>query len=109
MRDVYEVLREKEKAVERVVREIRVLRLAVSLLTDGTDIGPIPAATPGDHRTAEAQTARLSKVLQVAHTVTDDAGCGGTEATGRVKLRTATKISARLKRLATPLLSWSLG
>ena len=109
MRDVYEVLREKEKAVERVVREIRVLRLAVSLLTDGAEFGPIPAATPGDHRTAEAQRARLSKVPQVAHTVTDDAGCGRTETTGGVKLRTATKISARLKRLATPLLSWSVG
>ena len=109
MRDVYEVLREKEKAVARVDREIRLLRLAVPLLTDGTDIGPIPAATPGDHRTAEAQSARLSKVLHVAHTVTDDAGCGGTEATGGLKLGTATKISARLKRLATPLLSRPVG
>lgn len=104
MRDVYEVLREKEKAVERVDREIRVLRLAVPLLTDGTDIGPIPAATPGDHGTAEAQRDRSSKVLRAARTVTDDPGCGGTDADG-VKLGTATKISARLKRLATPLLS----
>ena len=109
MRDVYEVLREKEKAVERVVREIRVLRLAVPLLTDSTDIGPIPAVTQSDHRTADAERARLREVLHVAHTVRDDTGCGGTEATGGVKLGTATKISARLKRLATPLLSRSVG
>jgi len=108
MRDLYQVLREKEKAVARVGREIRILRLAVALLTDGTDIGPIPAATPGDHGTADAHSARTNKVLHVAHTVTDDAGCGGTEATGGVKLGTATKISARLKRLATPLLRRSV-
>jgi hypothetical protein len=109
MRDLFEVLREKEKAVARVGREIRILRLAVPLLTDGTDIGLIPGATPGHHGTTEAQSARSNKVLHVAHTVTDDAGCSGTEATGGVKLGTATKISARLKRLATPLLSRSVG
>ena len=104
MRDVYEVLREKEKAVARVDQEIRVLRLAVPLLTDGTDIGPIPAATPVDHGTAEARNSRSNKVLHGAHTVTDDARCSATEAAGGVKSGTATKISARLKRLATPLL-----
>ena len=103
MSDVYEVGRGKERAVVRVVRDIRALRLAVSLLSDGTDIGPIPAVTRGDRGTAEAQRPRLSKVLQVAHTVTDDAGCGGTKATGEVKLRAATKISSRLKRLANPV------
>ena len=109
MRDVYEVLREKEKAVARVDQEIKVLRLAVPLLTDGTDIGPIPVTTQGDLGTVEARRARSNKVVHVAHTVADDAGCGGTEAAGGVKLGTATKISARLKRLATPLLSWSVG
>ena len=109
MRDVYEVLREKEKAVARVAQEIRILRLAVPLLTDGTDIGPIPVATPGDHGTAEAQRPSSNTVVHVAHTVTDDAGCGGTEVAGGVKFGTATKISARLKRLTTPLLSRSSG
>ena len=109
MRDVYEVLREKEKAVARVDQEIKVLRLVLPLLTDGTDARPIPAATPGDDGTAEAQRARSGKVLHVAHTVTDDAGCGGTKSAGGVKLGTTTKISARLKRLATPLLSLSIG
>ena len=104
MRDVYEVLREKEKAVARVDREIRLLRLAVPLLTDATDVGPIPAAMPGDHGTEEAQRARSNKVVHVAQTVTDDAGCSGKEAAGGGKSGTATKISARLKRLATPLL-----
>ena len=103
MRDVYEVLREKEKAVARVDREIRLLRLAVPLLTDATDIGPIPAAAPGDHGTAEAQRAHSNKVVHVAHTVTDDAGCGATEAAGGVKSGTAAKISARLKRLDDPV------
>ena len=109
MRNVYEVLREKEKAVARVDQEIRILRLAVPLLTDGTDIGPIPATTQGDHGTAEAQRAGSNQVVHVAHTVTDDAGCGETKAAGGVKLGTATKISARLKRLTTPLLSRSAG
>jgi len=108
MRNVYEVLREKEKAVARVDQEIRILRLAVPLLTDGTDIGPIPVATPGDHRTAEAQRPSSNKVVHVAHTVTDEAGCGGKVA-GGVKFGTATKISARLKRLTIPLLSRSAG
>lgn len=101
MRDLYEVLREKEKAVARVGREIRILRLAVALLTDGTDMGPMRAATPDNQETP--------KVLHVAHAVTDDADGGGTESTGGIKLGTATKISARLKRLATPLLSRSVG
>jgi len=100
MRNVYEVLREKEEDVARVGREVRALRLAVPLLTDGTDIRPIPSATPGDHRTADAQRAHSNKVIHVARTVTDEAVCGGTEAAG-VKLGTATKISARLKRLTT--------
>jgi hypothetical protein len=109
MRNVYEVLREKEKAVTRVDQEIRILRLAVPLLTDDTDMGPIPATAQGDHGTAEAQRAHSNKVVHVAHTVTDDAGCGRTESAGGVKLGTATKISARLKRLTTPLLSRSAG
>jgi len=105
MRDVYEVLREKEKAVERVDWEIQVLRLAVPLLTDGTDIGLIPAAAPGAHGTADAQKVLPSRSLRPARTVTDDSGRCRTEATDEVKLGTATKISARLKRLATPLLN----
>lgn len=109
MRDLYEVLREKEKAVARVVREIKILRLAVALLTDGTDIGPTPAATPSDHGTAEAQRASSNTFLHVAHTVPHDAGRGETEAAGGFKMGTATKISARLKRLANPLLSRSVG
>jgi hypothetical protein len=109
MRNVYEVLREKEKAVARVDQEITVLRLAVPLLTEDTDIAPIPVATPGDYGTAEAQRPSSNKVVHVAHTVTDDVGCGGTEVAGGVKFGTATKISARLKRLTTPLLSRSAG
>ena len=105
MRDVYEVLREKEKAVERVDREIQVLRLAVPLLIDGTDIGLIPAAAPGAQETADAQKVRPSKALRAASTATDDADRTRTDVIDDVKLGTAKKISARLKRLATPLLN----
>ncbi|MBZ5655529.1 MAG: hypothetical protein LAO56_09655 [Acidobacteriia bacterium] len=79
MRDVYEVLREKEKAIQRVDQEIRLLRLAASLLNDGTDSGLI----------------------------TDDPRRDGTEATEDAKVGTAKRISARLRRLATPLLEAS--
>lgn len=105
MRDVYEVLREKEKAVERVDREIEVLRLAVPLLIDGTDIGVIPVAAPGAEGAADAQKVRPSRPLCAARTVTEDLERSGTDATDDVKLGTAKKISARLKRLATPLLN----
>jgi len=105
MRDVYEVLREKEEAVERVDREIQVLRLAVPLLTDGTDIGLLPAAAPGVQGTADAQEVFHSRPPRAARTVTDDPERNGTDATDDVKLGAAKKISARLKRLATPLMN----
>ena len=105
MQDIYEVLREKEKAVERVDREIQALRLAVPLLTEVTDIGLVPAAAPRAQGTADAQKFCPSSSLRPARTVTDEPGRCGTEATDDVKLGTATKISARLKRLATPLLN----
>jgi len=75
MRNVYEVLREKEEAIQRIGREIRALRLTASLLTDNPDAGLVPATAP------EIDT-------------TDDGKVGTTK-----------RISARLKRLlATPVL-----
>jgi len=80
MRDVYEVLREKEKAIQRVVREIKVLRLAASLLDDETD--------------------SATRLL-----VTGDPAHGRTGAAEDIRVGVAKKLSARLKRLATPLLN----
>jgi len=76
MRDVYEVLREKEEAIQRVDREIEVLRLVASLLNEDTDNGSIAVNPARD----------------------------GTEATQDAKVGTAKRISACLKRLAMPLL-----
>lgn len=107
MRDVYAVLREKEKAIQRVDREIRVLRLAAPLLSDDTDAGPVPVAAPAAEGVGDAQKVRPNRTLPTARPPdSDDSGRWRTEATDDVKSAPAKKISARLKRLlATPLLN----
>lgn len=95
MRDVYEVLREKERAIERVSREIRLLRLAAPLLTEDTDIGHAMASNPEEVRRAARQA--RADVIDALRSEADDEGMS----------RAAKRISARLKRLATPLLNAS--
>jgi hypothetical protein len=51
MRDIYEVLREKEHALERVRREIEALRAVAPLLADDATSGP---AYPPDAGRKEA-------------------------------------------------------
>lgn len=101
MRDVYEVLREKERAIQRIEREIKVLRMAAPLLTDDTDVRPVAETTPEGLQEANGPlpTERPPD--------TNDADESSTEATDDVKLGAAKRISARLKRMATPLLNVS--
>ncbi len=88
MRDVYEVLREREQAMERVLREVQVLRLAVRLLGDESDAEMPPVAPLTGRRPAEASSATPPDEAETADAVRSG----------------AKKVSARLKRLATPLL-----
>lgn len=101
MRDVYEVLREKERAIQRIEREIKVLRMAAPLLTDDTDVRPVAEAMPDGLQEANGPlpTERAPD--------TNDAGESSTEATDDVKIGAAKRISTRLKRMATPLLNVS--
>lgn len=50
MRNVYEVLRQKEMDLERVRREVNALRQAVPLLVDGADALKAEAASPQNNR-----------------------------------------------------------
>ena len=96
MRDVYEVLREKERAIQRLDREIKALRMAAPLLADDTDIEPATETTPGE----------INGPLREAHPLDNEAmNSSGKEGPDNVKSGAAKRISARLKRLATPLLN----
>lgn len=108
MRDVYELLREKENALERVDREIEALRLVAPLLTDDTDTGPVLATAPAVRDVADAQRLRPKGPLRAARPpVTNEPGRWSKGAMDYVKSETAKHISSRLKRLVTPLLNAS--
>ncbi len=106
MRNVYEVLREKESAVQRVAREIEILRLAAPLLTCDApaDDAPTENLPPAEGVAEDANTGIVSASplpnqpdsvrAEVPDEVPDEANSLPTK-----------KISARLKRLARPLAS----
>jgi hypothetical protein len=106
MRDVYEVLREKEDAAERVRREIKALSSAAPLLIEGTDIDaallPRPAHDGGDGTCrANLEEDPATGSLPVARR----ANRGKTRTAVDIAARPAKRISRQLKRLATPLLN----
>ena len=108
MRDVYEVLQEKENALERVDREIEALRLVAPLLTDDTDTLPVLATAPFVREVVDAQRLRQKGPLRAARpAVTNEPGRWSKGATDYLKSETAKRISSRLKRLVTPLLNAS--
>jgi hypothetical protein len=105
MRNVYEVLREKESAVRRVAREIEILRLAAPLLTwdAPADNAPTESLPPPEVPAEDANAGIVSasplsnepdspQSTDVPADVSDEANS--------VPMK---KISARLKRLARPL------
>jgi len=107
MRDVYELLREKESAVQRVAREIEILRLAAPLLTDDVDTGLAPAAASTGKELARAQELHSRVSGAAPSLVTSEVDSGRTGGPDVEKLVSVKKISARLKRLARPLVNTS--
>ena len=102
MRDVYEVLREKQAAVERLHREVVTLRLVAPLLADDADVGPALRVEPSVRTVAGARRVRSQEPLRTAETpVANESDRRASD----VRLGAAKRISNRLKRLATPLLS----
>jgi hypothetical protein len=108
MRNVYEVLGEKEIALTRLRQEVAALRFAASLLADDDtpraltaqrDVGDVDEhVDKGDLRSK-----RLSHSSDTA--VPDERGHWGIEVANGAVVGAAKKISNRLKRMATPLSS----
>ena len=112
MRGVYEVLREKEDAIERVRREIEALRSVTPWLADEDARSNIPAqpAVRGEVRTDTVM--QLGEALRiVAPLLVDETGDLPAEIRARLveagenaKLGRAKKISRQLRHIAAPLL-----
>lgn len=89
MRNVFDVLREKEFEILRVRNEIRALRLAAPLLEDSEN-APVP------HNSVQAK-----KIVQLASQ--ESSSTVVYESARRKVAATAKRISSRMKRLANPL------
>jgi hypothetical protein len=100
MRNVYEVLQEKESALQRVAREIEILRLAAPLLTsdEPADNAPTENLPPAEVVAEDAHTG-----IGSASPVTSEPDSAGTDVPDEANSLPMKKISARLKRLARPL------
>lgn len=100
MRNVFEVLREKESAVQRVAREIEILRLAAPLLTSDppADNAPTEDLPPAEAVGEDANTGVVS-----ASPLTNQPDSAGTDVLDEANSVPMKKFSARLKRLARPL------
>ncbi|HWX92054.1 MAG TPA: hypothetical protein VNY29_05425 [Terriglobales bacterium] len=115
MRDIYEVLREKEDAMGRVRREVKALRLAMPLLVDAKTSIPQPVVS------TEANTEQVSQLGEALRTVApllvDETKDLDPEVRARLieaaendsKLGRAQKISRQLRHIAAPLLGANLG
>ena len=115
VRDIYEVLREKEDAIERVRREVKALRLVIPLLADAKTSIPQPAVS------TEARTEPVSQLGEALRTVApllvDETEDLDPEVRARLieaaendsKPGRAQKISRQLRHIAAPLLGASLG
>ncbi len=118
MRDIYEVLREKEDDIERVRREVEALRSVTPLLVDETDARSKPLAGSAVRMERGAQTvSHLREALTTAAPLRADET---DEALAKIRVRLveagendsklgkARKISHRLRHIAAPLLGASL-
>jgi hypothetical protein len=115
VRDVYEVLREKEDAIERVRREVKALRLVIPLLADAKTSIQQPAVS------TEARTEPVSQLGEALRTVApllvDETEDLDPEVRARLieaaendcKPVRAQKISRQLRHIAAPLLGANLG
>jgi hypothetical protein len=114
VRDVYEVLREKENAVERVRREVEVLRSVAALLADETATRSDVPVQPS--LLMEAATERVSRQREALRRASPLLADETYDLVGKIRARRieteandatlgrATKISRQLRRIAAPLL-----
>ena len=116
MRDIYEVLREKEDAIESVRREVKALRLVIPLLADAQTSIP-QLVVPTEART-ETGNQQLGEALRtVAPLLVDETEDLDPEVRARLieaaesdsKLGRAQRISRQLRHIAAPLLGANLG
>ncbi len=97
MRNGYEILREKESAVQRVAREIEILRLAAPLLTCDT---PADDAPTENLPLAEVVAEDANAGIVSAPPLTSQPDSARTDVPDEANSLLLKKISARLKRLA---------
>ena len=116
MRNIYEVLREKEYAIERVRREIEALRSVTPLLADADSNIRLPELFRKVR--TEAVSQQLGEALRtVAPLLLDDTGDLDPQVRARLieaaekdsKLRRAMKISRQLRHIATTMLGAHAG
>ena len=111
MRDIYEVLREKEDAIERVRREVKALRLVIPLLADAKTSIPQPAVStePVSHL-GEALRTAAPLLIDETEDLDPEVRARLIEAAENdSKLGRAQKISRQLRHSAAPLLGANLG
>jgi hypothetical protein len=115
VRDVYEVLREKQDAIEQVRREVEALRSVTPLLSDARST--IPQLAVRREANTETVSQELSEALRtVAPLLVDETEDLDPEVRARLveatendsKLGRARKISRQLRHFATPLLRANL-
>ena len=61
MKDIYQILREKEQAIARVRREVEALRFCAPMLTEAAGPLQVPENTAANRRTADAEPHPSSK------------------------------------------------
>jgi len=114
VRDIFEVLTEKEYAIEKVRQEVKALRLVIRLLADAKTSIPQPAGSTGASTEPVSQLGEA--VRTVAPLLVDEAEDLDPEVRARLieaaendsKLGRAQKISRQLRRIAGPLLGANL-
>ena len=116
MRGIYEVLREKEDAIESVRREVKAPRLIIPLLADAQTSIPQPVV-PTEART-ETGNQQLGEALRtVAPLLVDETEDFDPEVRARLieaaesdsKLGRAQRMSRQLRHIPAPLLGANLG
>jgi len=115
VRDIYEVLREKEAAIESVRREVEALRLVIPLL--GHARPSIPQADVSRDARTEPGSQEGEALRTVAPLLVDETEDLDPEVRARLieaaesdsKLGRAHRISRQLRHIAAPLLGANLG
>lgn len=64
MRDIYQILREKEQAILRVRKELEALRVCLPLLAEGEEAGGVASAVPTNRWPAETEPPAAAKTYQ---------------------------------------------